>query len=507
MICYYTENMEGSMVQSYESTRNSELKVTASKAVLKGIADDGGLFVMRNLEDKKVDINRLVGKNYMEIAEIILSIILDDFPEDIIKKCIENAYINKFSTEEITPVVKVGENYVVELFHGPTSAFKDVALSILPHLMTASYEMNNMKGEVVILTATSGDTGKAALEGFKNVDGTKVVVFYPDGGVSQVQKAQMATQEGNNTFVCAIRGNFDDAQTGVKNIFANEKINNEMAARNIVLSSANSINIGRLVPQIVYYFYSYMKLIEKGDIKVRDKVNFAVPTGNFGNILAGYYAKVLGLPVNKLICASNENNVLYDFINTGVYDKNREFHKTISPSMDILVSSNLERLLYYLSGKNNQMVKDLMEQLNSTGRYEISSEMKGKLNNDFCGGCVFKEDAQKTIKNIFDKYGYLLDTHTAVAYKALEDYKTSTKDNTVSLVLSTASAFKFSKSVYEALFGDVKADEFELMEELSEKTKVNIPENLKNLKTKEIKHCEVCNVNEMDNYVVSVTDN
>ena len=494
------------MFQSYESTRNSKFKSTASKAVLKGIADDGGLFVMRNLEDKKIDINNLVGKNYMGIAEIVLSIMLDDFSEDVIKKCIRNAYSDKFGTEEITPVVKLVENYVVELFNGPTSAFKDVALSILPHLMTASYEMNDMEGEIIILTATSGDTGKAALEGFKNVGGTKVIVFYPEGGVSEVQKAQMATQDGKNTYVCAIRGNFDDAQTGVKNIFADEKINREMAAKNKVLSSANSINIGRLVPQIVYYFYSYMKLIEKGDIKICDKVNFAVPTGNFGNILAGYYAKILGLPINKLICASNENNVLYDFIKTGVYDKNREFHKTISPSMDILVSSNLERLLYYLCDKNNQTVNALMEKLNNTGKYEISSEMMEKLSNDFYGGCVFKEDAQKTIDSAFEKYGYLLDTHTAVAYKALEDYKTSTGDDSVSLVLSTASPFKFSKSVYESLFGKAKDDEFELMEELSEKTKVKVPENLKNLKAKEVKHREVCSIDEMGNYVTYVSN-
>ncbi|HBC31072.1 MAG TPA: threonine synthase, partial [Clostridiales bacterium] len=285
------------MAKSYESTRNFELKAAASEAVLKGIADDGGLFVMRNLGERKVDINNLLEKNYMEIAEIVLGILLGDFPKDKIKECIRYAYTDKFSTQEITPVVKVGDNYVTELFHGPTSAFKDVALSILPHLMTASYEMNDMKCEVIILTATSGDTGKAALEGFKDVKGTKIIVFYPEGGVSQIQEMQMVTQEGNNTFVCAIEGNFDDAQTGVKNIFANENFNREMAAKNKILSSANSINIGRLVPQVVYYFVSYMKLVEKGAVEIGDKVNFAVPTGNFGNILAGYYAKILGLPV------------------------------------------------------------------------------------------------------------------------------------------------------------------------------------------------------------------
>ena len=491
------------MAKSYESTRNSKLKAAASEAVLKGIADDGGLFVMRDLGEKKIDINDLTGKNYMEIAEIVLGILLDDFPVDKIKECIENAYKDKFSSPEIAPVLKVGENYIVELFHGPTSAFKDVALSILPHLMTASYEMNDMEGEVIILTATSGDTGKAALEGFKDVKGTKIIVFYPEEGVSQVQEMQMVTQEGNNTFVCAIEGNFDDAQTGVKNIFANEEFNRGMAAKNRSLSSANSINIGRLAPQVVYYFTSYVSLVEKGLLKIGDKVNFSVPTGNFGNILAGYYAKMLGLPVDKLICASNENNVLYDFIKAGVYNKNRKFHKTISPSMDILVSSNLERLLYYLSGKNNELVKELMEKLNTSGIYEISGDMAEKLADEFYGGYVFKEEAQRTIKHTYEKFGYLLDTHTAVAYKALEDYKRDTGDDTVSLVLSTASPFKFSKSVYESLFGEAGEgdDEFILMEDLSERTKVSIPENLKNLEYKKIRHFEVCSVDGMEDFI------
>ena len=494
------------MAQSYESTRNFELKAAASEVVLKGIADDGGLFVMRDLGERKVTINSLPGKTYMEIAEIVLSILLDDFSKDKIKECVRKAYTDKFSAKEITPVAKVGENYVTELFHGPTSAFKDVALSILPHLMTASYDMNKMTSEIIILTATSGDTGKAALEGFKDVKGTKVVVFYPEGGVSKVQEVQMSTQEGENTFVCAIKGNFDDAQTGVKNIFTNEKFNKEMAARNKFLSSANSINIGRLVPQIAYYFYTYKKLIEKEAVKIGDKVNFAVPTGNFGNILAGYYAKMLGLPINKLICASNENNVLYDFINTGVYNKNRELHRTISPSMDILVSSNLERLLYYLSGKDNERVKDYMEKLNTGGQYEITGEMAEKLREDFYGGCVYKEDAQQTIKKVYEEYGYLIDTHTAVAYKTLEDYKINTKDETVSVVLSTASPFKFARSVYESLYGRTNVDEFALMEELSQKTKVSIPDNLKYIKNKKIRHSEVCTVNEMESFVVKASN-
>ena len=495
------------MFQNYESTRDSNIKTTASKAVLKGIADDGGLYVMRELENKNIDIENLTGKSYVEMAEIILKEMLDDFPEDKINECVSKAYTNKFSLDEIAPIVQVGDSYISELFHGPTSAFKDVALSILPHLMKASYDMNDIKGEIIILTATSGDTGKAALEGFKDVKGTKIAVFYPEGGVSQVQKAQMVTQEGSNTYVCAIKGNFDDAQTGVKKIFTNEKLIHEFKENNKIFSSANSINVGRLVPQIVYYFYSYIKLVENKAIKMWDKVNFSVPTGNFGNILAGYYAKMLGLPVNKLICGSNENNVLYDFIKTGIYDRNRDFHKTISPSMDILVSSNLERLLYYVSGKNNEEVKLLMEELNSTGRYEISSSMKEKVYSEFFAGCVFTEDTEKTIKETFEKYSYLLDTHTAVAYKTLQDYKNETGDKTISVVMSTASPYKFSRSVYESLYGVNENNEFEIMIELSEKTGVPIPENLKGLNDKTVKHTSVCEINDMEYYIKSIVKN
>jgi len=489
------------MYKSYESTRCSDLRIRASDAVLRGIADDGGLYVMRELEYKKIDVEKLQDKSYIDMAEIILAEMLDDFSAEKIKECTAKAYTNKFSTDEITPVVKAGEEYVTELFHGPTSAFKDVALSILPHLMTASYEMNGIDEEVAVLVATSGDTGKAALEGFRDVKGTKIAVFYPYEGVSQVQKAQMETQEGSNTYVCAIRGNFDDAQTGVKKIFTDAALAKELKENNKMFSSANSINIGRLVPQIVYYFYSYMKLIESKTISMGEKINFVVPTGNFGNILAGYYAKLLGLPVNKLICASNENNVLYDFIRTGVYDRNRQFYKTISPSMDILVSSNLERLLYYMSEKNNEYVKSLMEQLNSSGRYEISDEMKEKINSEFYAACIFKDETKITIKETFEKHGYLLDTHTAVAYRALESYRKETKDNTVSVVLSTASPYKFSGSVYEALYGADNRDEFEIMEELSKRTGVVVPENLMGLNKKEIRHTAVCEIDEMKDYV------
>lgn len=489
------------MYKSYESTRCSDLRTRASDAVLRGIADDGGLYVMRELEHKKIDVEKLQDKSYTDMAEIILAEMLDDFSMEKIKECTAKAYTNKFSTDEITPVVKAGQVYVTELFHGPTSAFKDVALSILPHLMTASYEMNGIDEEVAVLVATSGDTGKAALEGFRDVKGTKIAVFYPDGGVSQVQKAQMETQEGSNTYVCAIHGNFDDAQTGVKKIFTDTALAKELKENNKMFSSANSINIGRLVPQIVYYFFSYVKLIESKKIAMGDKVNFVVPTGNFGNILAGYYAKLLGLPVNKLICASNENNVLYDFIRTGIYDRNRQFYKTISPSMDILVSSNLERLLYYMSGKNNEYVKSLMEQLNSAGRYEVSNEMKDKINSEFYAACIFKNETEITIKETFERHDYLLDTHTAVAYRALENYRRETKDDTVAVVLSTASPYKFSGSVYEALYGADNRDEFEIMEELSKRTGVVVPENLKGLNKKKIRHTDVCEIDEMKDYV------
>lgn len=492
------------MTKSYESTRNSEIKSSASGAILKGIADDGGLYIKRDLGRIKVNIKDLQGKSYIHMAEAILGLLLDDFSSEAIKQCVERAYTGKFDKDEVAPVVKVGKDFVTELFHGPTSAFKDVALSILPHLMTASYEMNDVKGEVIILTATSGDTGKAALEGFKDVNGTKIIVFYPDGGVSQVQKYQMATQEGNNTYVSAIRGNFDDAQTGVKKIFTDEKLSEELTKNNKMFSSANSINIGRLVPQIVYYFSSYMALVQRQEIKMGDKVNFAVPTGNFGNILAGYYAKLLGLPVNKLICASNENNVLYDFIKTGVYDRNRVFYKTTSPSMDILVSSNLERLLYILSGKNNEHVRALMSELNKNGRYEIDEKMKAGLHAEFYGGYAGKAKSDDTIRAVFEESKYLLDTHTAVAYRVLQDYKDETGDETISIVLSTASPFKFSGSVYEALFGESDKEEFELMNELSEKTGTKIPSNLLGLKDKELRHKSICEVNEMKGYVAEI---
>lgn len=486
------------MNSNFESTREKKIQCSASQAVIKGIANDGGLFVRRDMDSLKINISDLKNKKYTEIAEIIISKILDDYPKESIKYCVENAYDKKFSSDDITPLVKVGNDYVLELFHGPTSAFKDMALSILPYLSTEALKLNEIKEKILILTATSGDTGKAALEGFKNIDGIKILVFFPNDGVSKVQEKQMVSQEGNNTYVYAINGNFDDAQSEVKKIFTNEEIREKLKEKNYSLSSANSINIGRLVPQIVYYFYSYMKLAEMNEITLGEKVNFTVPTGNFGDILAGYYAELMGLPVNKLICASNENNVLYDFIKTGTYDRNRPLHKTLSPSMDILISSNLERLIYHLSGSNNEYIKSLMDKLKSEGKYSVSDEIKNSIDNLFYAGYTKGLQTSETIKKVYGEYNYLLDTHTAVAYSVMEEFKQKDPHHK-NIVLATASPYKFSKAVYESLFGENNADEFKIMELLNEKTRVPIPENLKTLKDKKDIHTSVINKEDMKN--------
>ena len=486
------------MNSKFESTREQDITCSASQAVIKGIASDGGLFVKRDMENLKINISELKGKKYTEISEIILSKILDDYPEKSIKYCVESAYDKKFSSNDITPLVKVGNDYILELFHGPTSAFKDVALSILPYLSTEALKLNEIKEKILILTATSGDTGKAALEGFKNIDGIKILVFFPNDGVSRVQEKQMISQEGNNTYVYAINGNFDDAQSEVKKIFTDEEVKKKLKNKNYSLSSANSINIGRLVPQIVYYFYSYMKLVESNEISLGEKVNFTVPTGNFGDILAGYYAELMGLPVNKLICASNENNVLYDFIQTGTYDRNRPFYKTLSPSMDILISSNLERLIYHLSGNDNKYIKSLMDKLKSDGKYTVTQEIKSCIDNLFYAGYTNDLQTSETIKNVYNEYNYLLDTHTAVAYNVMKEFKEKDFEHK-NIVLATASPYKFSKAVYESLFGENNSDEFKIMELLSEKTGVPIPENLKNLKNKKDIHTLVINKEDMKN--------
>lgn len=490
----------------YESTRSSQIKTTASKAVLKGLAPDGGLFVMRDLDERKVDVAELSKLSYVEMAKKVLGILLPDYPEEVMSKCVEDAYVSRFDTDEVTPVAYAGDSIILELFHGPTCAFKDVALQMLPRLVTASKKLNDDKSRTVILTATSGDTGKAALEGFKDVEGTSIIVFFPNDGVSVAQKAQMTTQEGNNTYVCGINGDFDDTQTGVKKIFSDNAISNKLLAENMDFSSANSINVGRLAPQVVYYFYAYKKLLEDGKINFGDKINFAVPTGNFGDILAGRYAKMLGLPINKLICASNENNVLFDFIRTGNYNRKRELAKTISPSMDILVSSNLERLLYYVSGKDNALVADLMNKLSTVGEYTIPEFMRETIDSEFWAGYADGEATMQTIREFYESTGYVSDTHTAVALNVVDQYKSATGDATPTVVLSTASPYKFSNSVYTAIFGKEEAaeleDEFAVMDALCDKTGVPVPSPLKGLKNKPVLHKTVKNKDQMADFVL-----
>ena len=476
---------------NYISTRNKNIVKNDKVALLQGLSEDGGLFVLENFKDK-IDLEKLLNKSYTEIALEVLKLFFS-FDEKKLKSVIEKAY-SKFSTSKVTPLVELKKSYILELFHGPTSAFKDVALTLLPHLIQLALEGTNQ--EILVLTATSGDTGKAALEGFKDVAQTEIIVFYPKNGVSKVQELQMRTQEGKNTKVCAIEGNFDDAQTGVKNIFLDENLQKKLGDKKF--SSANSINIGRLTPQIVYYIVSYVELVKNNKIKMGDKINFVVPTGNFGDILAGYYAKKLGLPVNKFICASNNNNVLYDFLTTGTYDRNREFLKTISPSMDILISSNLERLLYDLSGANDKYIKSLMEDLNKNGKYQVNDEILKKIKEQFGAGYATDEETAKTIKKIWEEEKYLLDPHTAVAYKVMLEQNLSEP----TVVLSTASPYKFCASVANALLNIHDEDEFVLMQKLYETTKIEIPENLKNLKSKEILHSDIIKKEEMPEYVL-----
>ncbi len=487
----------------YQSTRNNKTQITPTMAVIKGIADDGGLYMFSSSEEIGVDLEKVLRMDYFGMAREILSKLLPDYTETEMEEMVRLAYTDKFETDDITPTVKVGDKYVLELFRGPTSAFKDVALSMLPQLLTFAVRKNGTEDDIVILTATSGDTGKAALEGFKDVKGTKIIVFYPDGGVSAVQKAQMVTQEGSNVCVCAIKGNFDDAQSGVKKIFgdlSNEELSEKYGVR---LSSANSINIGRLAPQVVYYFKSYADLLESGEIKLGDKVNFCVPTGNFGDVLAGYVALLMGLPVNKLIVASNANNVLTDFFEKGEYNKNRPFLKTVSPSMDILISSNLERLLYLASGCNSEYVASLMKDLSETGKYTVSEEVFSEIKKTFEAFCQDDEETVKTIGRYYRDYGYLSDTHTAVALGALDRYVAETGDKTPSVVLSTASPYKFSGAVTDGIELSKGKDEFETMEKLEEKTSVPIPQGLKGLSKKAVLHTDCIEKSEMENYVLS----
>ncbi len=487
----------------YKSTRDSSKTVTASQAILKGLSDDGGLFVPTKLPVLDKSIKELAGMDYKGIAYEVMKLFLTDFTEEELKNCIENAYDDKFDTKEIVPITKKDGAYFLELYHGATIAFKDMALSILPHLMTTSAKKNNIKNEIVILTATSGDTGKAALAGFADVPGTRIIVFYPKGGVSFIQERQMVTQKGDNTLVVGIKGNFDDAQTGVKKIFGDKQLAKELEEKGFQFSSANSINIGRLVPQVVYYVYAYAKLLSDGEIAEGEKINVVVPTGNFGNILAAYFAKNMGIPIEKLICASNENKVLFDFFETGVYDRNREFMLTNSPSMDILISSNLERLIYLIAGEDSKKNADLMKQLSDEGRYEISDDMKDKLSG-FVGGYSTQQETCAKIKDMYDKTGYVLDTHTAVAAKVYDDYVKRTEDKTKTVIASTASPYKFTVSVMEAIEGK-KSDEpdFDLVDRLSRLSGTKVPNAVEEIKTAPTRHDHVCEIQDMVNEVKS----
>lgn len=485
----------------YRSTRGNEKRVTASQAILQGLAEDGGLFVPEQIPAFDRTLKEFAAMSYQETAYEVMKLLLTDFTEEELKACINNAYDAKFDTETIAPLAEAEGAFFLELFHGKTIAFKDMALSILPHLMTTAAKKNNVKNEIVILTATSGDTGKAALAGFADVPGTRILVFYPKNGVSMIQERQMVTQKGTNTRVVGIYGNFDDAQSGVKKLFADHELAAQMEKKGYQFSSANSINIGRLVPQIVYYVYAYAQLLKEERITDGEKINVVVPTGNFGNILAAFYAKNMGLPIDKLICASNDNKVLYDFFTTGAYDKNREFVLTSSPSMDILISSNLERLIYRIAGNDAQKNAELMKSLNGEGRYEITEEMKEGLS-DFYGNFATQEECAAKIKALYENTGYVIDTHTAVAAVVYDKYKADTKDTAKTVIASTASPFKFTRSVMAAIDGRYEEmDDFALVDELSRIGNVRIPGAIEEIRTAPVLHDIQCDRSEMKNAV------
>lgn len=476
----------------YLSTRSDIEPVQASVAILKGLADDGGLFVPDHIPALDKTLKELSEMTYQEVAYEVMKLYFSDYTEEELKNCINNAYDEKFDTEVIAPLVEADGGYFLELFHGSTIAFKDMALSILPHLMITAARKNQIKNDIVILTATSGDTGKAALAGFADVEGTRIIVFYPKNGVSPIQEKQMVTQKGKNTFVVGIHGNFDDAQTGVKKIFGDKEFAALMDKNGFQFSSANSINIGRLVPQVAYYVYAYAQLLKEGKIADGEKINIVVPTGNFGNILAAYFAKNMGLPVNKLICASNENKVLFDFFQTGTYDKNRDFVLTSSPSMDILISSNLERLIYLIADRDVKKNAQCMAALSQDGKYQITDEMKAKLS-DFYGGYASEKETAEKIKDLYEKCGYVIDTHTAVAAKVYDTYRRETVDETKTVIASTASPFKFTRSVMNAI--DEKYDsmsDFELVDELSRIANVKVPNAIEEIRTAPVLHDTVC---------------
>ena len=476
---------------NYKSTRDVKINVQSAYAISKGLSSDGGLFVPEQIPMlSKEKIMSLCDMSYADRAYEIFKLFLTDFTDEEIRYCVNGAYNDKnFATNDIAEISHLlTGTYVLELWHGPTCAFKDMALQILPYLLTVSAKKTVDGKKISILVATSGDTGKAALEGFKDVAGTSIMVFYPEDGVSNMQKRQMTTQEGSNVNVCAIKGNFDDCQNGVKQIFTDERVIAELEKVNTVFSSANSINWGRLAPQIIYYISSYAQLVKNGELEYGEKLNVVVPTGNFGNILAAYYAKQMGVPIGKLICASNANNILTDFINTGVYDRNRPFYTTVSPSMDILISSNLERLLYHLTGENDRLINEWFTLLKTEGRYEVSDVVKSSIKDIFYAGCCDDTQTKAAIKEVFDNYSYLMDTHTAVAYKVYEDYKAKTSDNTKTLIASTANPYKFGFAVYDALGGDTNGiDEFELIEKLEQLTNTACPAALSQTKNKPVR--------------------
>lgn len=489
---------------SYQSTRGKESGLSASQAILKGLADDGGLFMPTFIPKLDVSMEELAKMSYQETAYQVMKLFLNDFTEEELRYCIECAYDKKFDTEEIAPLVKADGAYYLELFHGSTIAFKDMALSILPYLMTTSAKKNHVGNEIVILTATSGDTGKAAMAGFADVPGTRIIVFYPKGGVSRVQELQMVTQKGDNTSVVAIHGNFDDAQTGVKMIFGDREFGERLAEKGFQLSSANSINIGRLVPQVVYYVYAYARLVQNGEIKNGDQINITVPTGNFGNILAAYFAKQMGVPVKTLICASNDNKVLYDFFRTGTYDKKRDFILTSSPSMDILISSNLERLIYLSAGSDAQANKAMMEQLSAAGAYTVTDSMR-EFMKDFVGGYATEAENAEGIRHLYDETGYMIDTHTGVASRVYKNYVNETGDRTPTVIASTASPYKFSHSVMEAVFGDQGSkDEFAIIDDLCKASGVSIPPAVEEIRNAEIRHTRESEVADLEKTVAEI---
>ena len=487
-------------MRKFISTRGNEKALTGAQAIIQGLSEDKGLFVPAEFPELPFTIEKMLGKSYQEIAEKVIGAFFDDYTEEEMQHCIRGAYDEKFEADEIAPIEKAGNAYFLEFYHGKTAAFKDMALSILPYLLTTAIRKEHEDKKICILTATSGDTGKAALEGFADVPGTEIIVFFPNQGVSQVQERQMITQEGANTHVYAINGNFDDAQTGVKKIFNDNDFAEKLAASGCKLSSANSINIGRLVPQVAYYVYSYIRLVEKGVLKNGEPMNIVVPTGNFGNILAGYYAKQMGIPVHKFICASNENKVLTDFINTGIYDIRRDFYLTNSPSMDILISSNLERLLYHLSGGNGSEIEALMEQLDREKHYEVSDTIKKGLE-DFYGGYADVAQTNEVIGTMYRENGYLLDTHTAVAYKVYSDYLEKSGDTTPAVIASTASPYKFAESVAKSIGLSEEENGFRYVEALAKETGVRIPKGLMNLDKKEVRHTGVIDTDEMQSVV------